>query len=60
MSFFPYHPEYGLPDSFREKVVKYYLSGDSTIREVAAHFRVGRSSVVRWTQDFKKKECPNK
>lgn len=50
MTCFPYHPEYGLPDSLRARVVAAYRRGDP-VEGIAKAFRVSRRSILRWAKD---------
>lgn len=45
---FNLHPEYGLTDEFRARVLKYQdLTGESN-RKVAAEFRISECAIRKW------------
>ena len=48
---FPYHPAYGLPDTFRQTVVTYARA--TSVALAAARFNVGQSTVYRWLAAIK-------
>jgi transposase len=51
---FPYHPEYGLPNEYRTRVVFYALA--TSVVSATLHFNVHQSTVYRWTKDANLKE----
>jgi transposase-like protein len=43
---FPYHPDYGLPDEYRTRVVLYVLAND--VASAALTFNLHKSTIYRW------------
>ncbi len=51
----PYHPAYGLPDDFRQAVVR--MAEQDGPKAAAAAFNVALSTVYKWARDFEAKTC---
>lgn len=47
----PYHPAYGLPDTFRFMVVRDAVT--TSVREAADKNHVHKSTVYKWMRDIK-------
>lgn len=47
---FPYHAQYGLPDSVRSEVLT--LARESNVKLAAAFYKVAESTVYRWRKDL--------
>jgi transposase-like protein len=47
----PYHPDYGLPDDFRQAVIR--KAEQDGPRVAAAAFNVALSTVYKWRREFK-------
>jgi hypothetical protein len=43
-----YHPEYGLPDSYRAEVLRPVLAGELSPKEAAARHSLHPKTVYRW------------
>ena len=48
---FSFHPDYGLTNEFRRKVVKHYVMTGDSVRETAAKFNVSKTSVYEWAKN---------
>jgi transposase-like protein len=51
----PYHPAYGLPDDFRQAVIR--AAKQDGAKAAAAAFNVAASTVYKWARDFEAKTC---
>lgn len=49
-----YHPAYGLDDTTRAEVLRLVKVDGLPVREVAARFNIGQSTVYKWLAHTKK------
>lgn len=49
-----YHPEYGLADSTRAEVLRLVKVDGLPVREAAARYNLGQSTVYKWLSHTKK------
>lgn len=50
----PYHPAYGLDDKTRAEVLRLVTVDRLPVKETAARFNLGQSTVYKWLADAKK------
>jgi transposase-like protein len=51
----PYHPAYGLPDDFRQAVIR--MAKQDGAKAAAVAYNVAPSTVYKWRKDFEAKTC---
>jgi transposase-like protein len=51
----PYHPAYGLPDDFRQAVIR--MAKQDGPKTAAVAYNVAASTVCKWARDFEAKTC---
>lgn len=51
---FPYHPDYGLPNDYRQQVVVFAL--DTNVARASLRFNLHQSTIYRWIKDTNIKE----